>query len=157
MFPASKDLKSWLDKNIIRDCKLGRRDVSAADDVFGPDTAILQGKTTRKKASNDPIRLAPVPPSILKRYHAVTLCVDIMFVNRIPFLVSISQHLRFGTIELLPSRTSPSKVVALMPIIAAASARSIPMTNGSRAVIWARFTSHPSTASVLPMRSVPAG
>jgi hypothetical protein len=44
MFPASKDLKSWLDKNIIRDCKLGRRDVSAADDVFGPDTAILQGK-----------------------------------------------------------------------------------------------------------------
>jgi hypothetical protein len=50
MFPASKDLKSWLDKNIIRDCKLERRDVSAADDVFGPDVAILQGKTTRKKA-----------------------------------------------------------------------------------------------------------
>jgi hypothetical protein len=123
MFPASKDLKSWLDKNIIRDCKLGRRDVSAADDVFGPDTAILQGKTTRKKASNDPIRLAPVPPSILKRYHAVTLCVDIMFVNRIPFLVSISQHLRFGTIELLPSRTSQDLLTAIHRIAALYASR----------------------------------
>jgi hypothetical protein len=106
MFPASKDLKSWLDKNIILDCKLERHDVSAADDVFGPDVAILQGKTTRKKASNNPVRLAPVPPIVLKRYHAVTLCVDVMFVNCIPFLVSISRHLRFGTIELLHSRTS---------------------------------------------------
>jgi hypothetical protein len=106
MFPASKGLKSWLDKNIIRDCKLEWCDATDADDGFGPNTAILQGMTTWKKASNAPICLAPVPHSTQKRYRAVTLCVDIMFVNRIPFLVSISQHHHFGTIELLHSRTS---------------------------------------------------
>jgi hypothetical protein len=104
LFPASKDLKSWLDRNDIRDCKLECSDVSAANDVFGSDTAICQGKTTRKKASNPSVRLDPVPLSILKRYHDVrTLCVDVMFVNRIPFLVSISRQLGFGTVEFLSS------------------------------------------------------
>jgi hypothetical protein len=29
------------------------------------------------------------------------LCIDIMFINNIPFLTSISRHLRFGTVEWL--------------------------------------------------------
>jgi hypothetical protein len=57
MFPASKDLQLWLDKNIIQDCKLERRDFSAANDIFGSDVAILQGKTTCKQASNALIAL----------------------------------------------------------------------------------------------------
>ena len=128
MFPSSKDLKLWLDSNIIRDCKLERRDVSAADDVFGPDTAILQGKTTRKKASNVPAYLSPVPPDILKRYHDVTLCVDVMFVNRIPFLVSISRHIRFGTVELLLSRTSDALLDGIRRIADVYSRRGFQIT-----------------------------
>jgi hypothetical protein len=37
-------------------------------------------------------------------YRDVTLCINIMFVNKIPFLVTISRHIKFGTVEAIKSR-----------------------------------------------------
>jgi hypothetical protein len=42
-----------------------------------------------------------VPQEILSLYRKVTLCVDIMYVNKIAFLVTISCHLKFATIEMI--------------------------------------------------------
>ena len=53
---------------------------------------------------DSPITLVPV--SILKRYHDVTICVDIMYVNRVAMLVSISQSIKFGMIEAIPNNKS---------------------------------------------------
>ena len=47
-----------------------------------------------------------VPHAIFKGYRNVTLSVDVMFVNRIPFLTSISRHLKFITAETLHNRTT---------------------------------------------------
>jgi hypothetical protein len=49
-----------------------------------------------------------VPPSILQWYQQVVLAIDIMFVNKIPFLVTTSRGLHFGTVENLPNRQVPS-------------------------------------------------
>ena len=43
----------------------------------------------------------PLPPSVHERYKVVTLTADIMFVNAIPFFVSLSRKIKFGTIEAL--------------------------------------------------------
>ena len=45
--------------------------------------------------------VTPVPVDILSLYQSVTLCVDIMFVNKLPFLITISCNLKFGMAELL--------------------------------------------------------
>ena len=42
-----------------------------------------------------------IPPTIMSQYQNVTLCGDVMFVNRIPFLVTTSRHIKFGTVEIL--------------------------------------------------------
>jgi hypothetical protein len=51
-----------------------------------------------------------------------------MFVNRIPFLVSISRHLRFGTIELLHSRTSRDLLTGIHRIAAIYATRGFQVT-----------------------------
>jgi hypothetical protein len=40
----------------------------------------------------------------MERYRHVTICADIMFVNQIPFFVTISRNIKFGTIEALKNR-----------------------------------------------------
>ena len=42
-----------------------------------------------------------VPPHIMSRHKSVTIGIDIMFVNKIPFLVTISCDMKFGTVEAL--------------------------------------------------------
>jgi hypothetical protein len=49
-----------------------------------------------------------VPREIMERHRDVTLCVDIMFVNQIPFFITISRNIKFGTIEVLKNRKNPT-------------------------------------------------
>jgi hypothetical protein len=50
---------------------------------------------------------------IMEKYRDVTLCIDIMFVNKVPFLVTISRHIKFGTVEVLKSRKMANVVTAI--------------------------------------------
>ncbi len=47
-----------------------------------------------------------IPTAILEQHQRVTLAVDIMFVNGVPFLVSISRGINLVTAEHTPSRTT---------------------------------------------------
>ena len=47
-----------------------------------------------------------VPNAIFEENRNVTISVDVMFVNRIPFFTSISRHLKFTTAETLHNRTT---------------------------------------------------
>ena len=47
-----------------------------------------------------------VPQAIFEENRIVTLSVDVMFVNRVPFLTSIRRYLRFTTVETLRNRTT---------------------------------------------------
>ena len=62
----------------------------------------------------------------MDRYKTVTLSVDIMKVNRIPFLISISQFIKFGTVELLPSQKMGAILTAIKHI------KAIYMKRGSK-------------------------
>ena len=42
--------------------------------------------------------------AILKHYGEVTLCVDFMYVNKVPLLVTLSQNIKFGTMEAVVDR-----------------------------------------------------
>ena len=43
------------------------------------------------------------PPTIIEQYGNVMLSADIMHVNGIPFFVTRSRHIHFGTVDVLPS------------------------------------------------------
>jgi hypothetical protein len=106
--PSTKDFKRIVASGtILPNCPITTRDIAAAEDIFGPSLGCLKGKTTRR--SSPPVthfEAEPVPPALLERHRDVTLSVDIMFVNKIPFLVTISRYLKFGTVESLRERTA---------------------------------------------------
>ena len=101
--PSTATFVAALKNNGLMNCPVTPGDVRAAEQIFGPDIASLKGKTTRRNPPIIDSPITPVPADILKRYQNVTLCIDIMYVNRIPRLVSISRNIKFGTIEAIPN------------------------------------------------------
>ena len=52
----------------------------------------------------------------MSRYHDMILVADIMYVNRIPMLVTISRNTRFGTVEALPNHHVPTLVKGIKSV-----------------------------------------
>ena len=93
--PSTGTFIAALKSNGQMNCPVTPGDVEAAEHIFGPDIGSLKGKTTRR---NPPIIDSPitaVPAEVLKRYRKVTICIDIMYVNQIPMLISISRNIKF--------------------------------------------------------------
>ena len=102
--PSDKDFIKILKATCLPNCPVTPRDVIIANSLFGPDVGALNGKTTRH---SPPIVDSPVPvdiTSILKHYGEVTLCVDLMYVNRVPLLVTLSRNIKFGMVEAVKDR-----------------------------------------------------
>eukprot|EP00980_Cylindrotheca_fusiformis_P013967 scaffold3632_cov158-Cylindrotheca_fusiformis.AAC.1 len=112
MRPGSRRLKD-VAINHLKNCPVTRSDVDAADDIFGTNIGSLKGKTVHRPNPHVQAGVDPVPPEILQVHRSVILAIDIMFVNKIPFLVTTSRNLHFGTIEALQNRqvTSISKKI----------------------------------------------
>jgi len=83
---------------------ISNADVIAADNIFEPNFGALKGKAARTLPKHVFDNIDPVPRDILEKYRDVTLCVDIMFVNKIPFIITISRYIKFITIEVLSNR-----------------------------------------------------
>jgi hypothetical protein len=64
-----------------------------------------------------------VPRTIMERCRNVTLCIDIMFVNKIPFLVMISRGIKFSTVETLTDRKHPTIMSTIKHVVALYSKR----------------------------------
>ena len=102
--PSDKDFIRILKGNSFPNCPVTPRHVVIANKLFGPDVGALKDKTTRRGPPivDSPMSVAISP--ILKYYGEVTLCVDLMYVNKVPLLVTLSQNVKFGTVEAAKDR-----------------------------------------------------
>jgi hypothetical protein len=57
------------------------------------------------------------------QYQNVTLCIDIMFINKVAFLVTISRGIKFSTAETLKDRKHPTIMSAIKHVVALYSKR----------------------------------
>jgi hypothetical protein len=93
-----------------------RRDIAMAEDIFGPGLGSLKGKTVRSAAAALSVRLVDIPAHIITHYRHLTLGGDVMFLNKIPFFMSISRHICFGTDEMLHNQKSATILAAIKQI-----------------------------------------
>jgi hypothetical protein len=104
--PPLRRFLELIDQRLIPNCPVTREDVLIAEQIFGTNLAGLKGRTTRKSSpETDDINVMSVPPEILAAHGAVTLAIDLMYVNKIPFLVSISKSIKFGTVSHLQNKS----------------------------------------------------
>ncbi len=100
--PSTPRYIELVNGNRIPNCDVTAQDIMNAEDIFGPEIGSLKGKTVRK--ASDMVRyggLVPIPASVMVHYRKVILCIDVMKVNKMPFLISISRALKFGTVAWL--------------------------------------------------------
>ena len=77
-----------------------------ADKVFGPDLKFIKGKTVLLKNPEVKINISNIPISVISLYINATLSEDIIYVNIIDFLASISISIKFITLEHILNRRS---------------------------------------------------
>ena len=99
--PSLQALLRIIDGNMIPNCPVTRKDVMAAEEIFGPNLGSLEGKTVRRGEKHVAFKPVHLPLSISAKYRNIILCIDPMFVIKIPFLITISRHVKFGTVEVM--------------------------------------------------------
>ena len=100
--PSTRDYIRYVENNLIPNCPITRRDIITAEHNFGPDVGVLKGKTTRRRPLGVGLyNHVPIPSAVVEQYPDVILAVDILYVNKLPFIATISRHIHFGTVEFL--------------------------------------------------------
>ena len=98
-----------VDKKMLNNSPITRQSIKHALSIWGPSIPNLDGKTTRNKMDNVILseeNISPIPPHILLHYPVVILNIDVVKVNGIPFLSTISRVIKLGTCtELLHKST----------------------------------------------------
>ena len=79
--------------------------ISNSRHIFSPDVPSMKGKSVQKRPEAVISNYVKTPKEILEMYADLEVYRDIMFINKLPFLVIVSKILQFTTIEYTPNRT----------------------------------------------------
>ena len=100
-FPSERDFNNMVRPNMIVNCPVIFDDVKNAKLIFGPDITSLKGKLVRRKPASVVTDYIDIPRETLKSRKELKVLTEIIFINKLQFLVSIIRGLKFTTIEYL--------------------------------------------------------
>ena len=85
--------------------------------ICGPELAGVRRKTLRKKPITVEMEKLQIPNDFYQLHRFVTLAADVMFVNGVEFLTSLSRNIRLITMEHIPRHTAKQLGIALNKIV----------------------------------------
>ena len=77
----------------------------------------MRGKSVRQKPGRVEPEFIKIPRDFYELHKFVTLVADVMFVNGLPFLTTLSRDIRLRTVEFLPSRTAKQLGSSLIKVV----------------------------------------
>jgi hypothetical protein len=104
--PTNHDFLGMARGGMISNCPVNANAVTNAHQIFGPDLAGVRGRMVRRPPESVTTDYVQIPWIILERHQLVLLAVDVMFVNGVPFLVSVARGLNLVTADFMPSHTA---------------------------------------------------
>jgi hypothetical protein len=114
--PSNRAYSRIVQEQQLHNYPVTNEDIIAAKDIFGPNLGSLIGKTTQTTTEHVQSERTNIPIGVMGKYWDVTLACDVMYVNKIPFLVSISRHIKFGTAEMLKSESAGQLLASIKPV-----------------------------------------
>jgi hypothetical protein len=115
-YPSVDNLKHIIRMNLIKNCPVTTTDVKVAEEIFGPDIATLKGKSTRQTPKAVVDEFIEIPAKI-KDHDDLTLCMDLMYVNKMPVFTTIDKTLRYRAAVNLANRTKEELFKALDAVL----------------------------------------
>ena len=73
--------------------------------IFGPDVPSMKVKSVRRRPEAVVSNYVEISKEILDMNTNLEVSVDVMFINKLTFLVSTSKRLNFTTVEYIPNRS----------------------------------------------------
>jgi hypothetical protein len=115
-YPSEKDFKHMVSSNMILNCPVTRKDINAANNIFGPNVASMKGKTVR--STQDPVltEYVEIPKDMVALNKDVTLTADVMFVDGLGFLVTASRSIKSTTKDYVPKRSKADLINSLKKV-----------------------------------------
>eukprot|EP00956_Cyclotella_meneghiniana_P009213 scaffold12647_cov40-Cyclotella_meneghiniana.AAC.2 len=104
--PPEEKIKHLVSANNVTNMPYTSTDFTNSKVMFGPDRGAIRGKTVRQRPHRVRPELIVLPQQMYERLRDVILTADVMFVNGLPFFVTLSRDIKLGTLEFLPSRTT---------------------------------------------------
>ena len=121
--PSTKDLKTMLDSNQIMNCPVTLEHVDRAERIYGPSLANLKGKTVRKKPESVVSDYVAVPKEVVEANKDVAVAADLFFINKNPFLATISERIKLTTGKYIPNRSTEQLLKGLTEVKALYTSR----------------------------------
>eukprot|EP00957_Ditylum_brightwellii_P165101 12569942-Ditylum_brightwellii.AAC.1 len=114
--PSLADFNNMPRMNLLPDLPVSVKDINNAEFVFGPDVGALKGKTIWK--TPEPVRTdyIKVPRELINLHHEVTMAADILYINKIPFLTSVSRNIKFTMTQKVNNRKKSTLLTAIKKI-----------------------------------------
>jgi hypothetical protein len=87
--PSMADYIKYVEKGLFPNCPITNEDIICAKNILGPNLGILKCKTTRKTPERVTLNsLDNLPNELLTEYGNVTIAIDIMYINKIQFMMN---------------------------------------------------------------------
>ena len=124
-FPSIDTMIRSAETNGLMNSPVTKRDLILSWDMLGTSEHISAGKTTKTQppAINADEQLVELPPSIAQYYRDVEISVDVLHVNRLPFLASISKNIHYSTIDALDNMRIPTMESTIRQLMRSYSVR----------------------------------
>ena len=128
--PSYRDFANVVKWKLIKNCPVGYSDVVNAWKIYGPDVGSIRGKTTRQKPEVVEMEgIVKIPQELLYQLQDLTLCVDIMYMDKLVIFTTFSRRVGFTTVDKLKSRKSEEIYKSMEKVLALYKHRDVPIKN----------------------------
>ena len=112
-YPSLRDFLHLLQTNQIKNCPVTAEDVKICQKIYGPDVYALKGKTVRHKPRAVVNDYLEIPRELISAHQGIILFADVMFIDGVPMMVTLSKNVRLITITYIPLRDKDTLLWAL--------------------------------------------
>ena len=115
--PSCAEFKNMLRDKLLENFPVILEHSTNKNNMFGPNVAGLRGKYVRTNLTHVESKYIPIPRYLYLLHKFVTLTEDVMFVNGLPFFITLSRKIKMFTAEYIPTRTDAHLSSSLKKIV----------------------------------------